>query len=75
VDQAIGTAKIDEGTEIGNAGDPAMPGLSLNQLIHDPLALSFLPGPKCPPLRKNQTAALAVHLNDPESYALPDHGL
>ena len=73
VDQTISPTQVYESAKIGDAGDLAVPHLSLGQLIHNPIALPLLPGAQRPPLRKDQTATAAVHFDDPETYLLPDH--
>ncbi len=71
--QTVGTAQIDEGAEIGDAGNAAGPCLTLCQLVHHSIALLVLPGAQGASLREDQAPALPVDLDDPGSYLLPDH--
>ena len=73
VDQAISPAQVHESTETGDVGDSPMTCLPFRQLVHNPLALQFLPCAQCSPLGENQTTATAIYFDDLETKLLPDY--
>ncbi len=73
MNEAIGPAQVDEGAEIRDARDRAHDVLALGQLFHNALTLDLLPGSARLALRQDQSAAVAIDLDDFESYFVPYH--